>query len=113
MRLRLYGHDFDVGLDRTHEALDPRQGTGKRTRTTAARPLVVHFEQVALETYDEEVAAIALGMAGFTICTGFAGFGGFAAPALDLLRMAMISGAGSGGTKSARVKKSGMPRIYH
>jgi hypothetical protein len=54
-----------------------------------------------------------LGMAGFTICTGFAGFVGFAAPALDLLRMAMISGAGSGGTKSARAKKSGMPRIYH
>src|SRR5262249_61228198 len=54
------GDDFDVGPDRPHQALDPRERAGDRAGTAAARALVVDHEPVAIQSHHVEVPAIAL-----------------------------------------------------
>ena len=56
----LNSHDFDVRFNRIHQILDAPEGAGYRTRTGAARALVVHAELVAVEAEHVEVAAVAL-----------------------------------------------------
>src|SRR5262245_11062132 len=51
---------LELGSDRLHQAFDAGERGRQGARAAAARPLVVHLEQVVLQLDDVEIAAVAL-----------------------------------------------------